>query len=206
MTEHSRVIAGSCLVLGPALQALSTFFWEEHRQGIATGALIVLATVCWIAGLAHVFRDIEARVPRYAAVAFPLAVYGCVGGVAFGLQGMFEELFGATHEHTVQLLQAHPFAANVAFWIAGPLFPAGVFVLGLVLTRIRYVPPPAGLLMAAGAVVFPLSRIPREAAIAHAADLVLLLPFAYLGIRTIKGTSPRPSASPRTHTTEHTPA
>jgi hypothetical protein len=187
MAEHTKVVAGACLVLGPALQGLSTFFWGQDRQGIGTGTLIVPATVCWIVGLARIFREIEARVPRYTAVGFPVAVYGCVGGVAFGLQGMFEELFGTTHQHAVELLKDHPAAAFLAFWLAGVSFPASMFVLGLVLARIRYVPPAVGVLLAIGAVVFPLSRIPREVVVAHLADLVLLLPFAYIGLRMLSG-------------------
>ncbi|MFC4909219.1 hypothetical protein [Actinomadura gamaensis] len=189
MVANTRIIAGSCLVLAPTVQALSTFFWEENRQGITTGTLIMVSTVFWIVGLAQLFRDIEPRVPRYATVAFPLAVYGCLGGDSFGLQGMFEELFGVGHDHAVRLLQEHQAAAFTTFWMAGVLFPTSLFVLGVVLTRIKYVPAPSGILLAVGAVVFPASRIPREVVIAHVADLILILPFAHIGILMLRSRS-----------------
>jgi hypothetical protein len=183
MRRTAAVVAAGCLVAGPVLQALSTYFWKDGYQGVDTGTLIVVATVCWIVGLAGVFRSIEDRVPRYAAVGFPLAVYGCVGGVSFGVQGMHEELFHADHAEAVRLLGEHPAAAFLAFWLAGPLFPVSLFVLGVVLTRLRVVPVVTGVLLCAGALAFPLSRIPRDAAVAHVADVLLLLPFVHLGLR-----------------------
>ncbi|MEV4252233.1 hypothetical protein AB0J52_03575 [Spirillospora sp. NPDC049652] len=198
MDSHTRLIAGSCLILAPVVQAASSFFWQGQRQGITTGAFIMVATLLWIVGLARVFHDIEDRVPRYAAVAFPLAVYGCLGGASFGLQGMYEELFGASHAETVRLVGEHPVAAFLTLWVAGVLFPTSMAVLGAVLTRIRHLPLPTGVLMVAGALVFPLSRIPREVAVAHIADLVLILPFAHLGIRTLTAgrTSKTPAPGP----------
>jgi hypothetical protein len=187
MPTSTRVTAGVCLIVAPAVQALSTFFWDGHRQGLTTGALIVVATVCWITGIAAVFRLIEPRVPRYAAIGLPLAVYGFVGGAAFGVQGMNEELLGVSHDHAVRLLNEHPLAAFAAFWIAGPLFPVSLFVLGLVLARIRATPVATGLLISAGAVVFPLSRVPRAVVVAHLADLLLLVAFAHLGLLLATG-------------------
>jgi hypothetical protein len=181
MQTSTRVIAGACLVGAPAVQARSTFFWNGPRQGLTAGALIVVAAVCWIVGIVAVFRLIEPRVPRYTAIGLPAAIYGCVGGASFGVQGMNEELFNVSHADAVRLLNEHPLAAIAAFWIAGLLSPTSMFVLGLVLTRIKAVPVTTGLLISAGAITFPLSRIPREIVIAHLADLILLVAFAHLG-------------------------
>ncbi|MFC5184627.1 hypothetical protein [Actinomadura harenae] len=202
MVANKGFIAGSCLILAPVLQAISTFFWQADRQGISTGTLIVLSTPCWIVGLAYIFHDIEKRVPRYAAIAFPLAVYGCVGGASFGLQGMYEELFGVSHDHTVDLIGQHPAAAFITLWMGGPLFPMSLIALGAVLTRIKYVPLPTGALIVAGGIIFPLSRIPREATIAHMADLILLLPFTHLAVQTLRNTPAR-TTTPAAVRTEH---
>jgi hypothetical protein len=185
------VIAGICLTLAPALQALSTVFWRDGHQGITTGALLVPATACWIVGLVAVFRWIEPTVPRYAAIGMPAAVYGCLGGVTFGVQGMQEELFGVPHAEAVARVDTRPLAAFLAFWIAGPLFPVSTAVLGFVLARIHAVPFAIGALICLGGVAFPLSRIPREPVIAHIADVILLVPFAYLGLRMASGTARR---------------
>ncbi|GAA4631076.1 hypothetical protein GCM10023196_058970 [Actinoallomurus vinaceus] len=187
MPPVSRTIAGACLILAPTIQGISTFYWSDRHQGITAGTLIVAATICWIVGLVAIYRLIEQRVPRYAAVALPAAVYGCVGGASFGLQGMQEELFNVSHAQAVHLLQDHPAAAFVAFWFAGLAFPVSIFVLGVVLTWTRAVPVPIGILISVSAAAFPLSRIPREIGVAHVADLALLIPFAYLGIRMAMG-------------------
>ncbi|MEV5706808.1 hypothetical protein [Actinoallomurus sp. NPDC052274] len=187
MHSVSRTIAGICLILGPALQAISTFYWTDRYQGITAGTLIVVATTCWLVGLVAVYRIVEPRVPRYAAIALPVAIYGCVGGASFGLQGMHEELFNVSHTEAVRLIQQHPAAAYVTFWFAGPAFPLSLFVLGVVLTRIRAVPRPIGVLLFVSAIAFPISRVPREIAIAHLADFALLVPFAYLGARIALG-------------------
>jgi hypothetical protein len=187
MRTSTRTIAGASLIIAPAVQALSTFFWDGHRQGLTAGVLIVIATVCWITGIVAVFRLIEPRVPRYAAIGLPAAIYGCVGGVSFAVQGMNEELFHVSHAEAVQLLNEHPPAAFFGFWIAGLFFPVSLFVLGLVLALIRAVPVATGLLISAGAIAFPISRIPREVAFAHLADLILLISFASLGVLLATG-------------------
>ena len=173
------------MILGPALQATGTFFWRDGVQGISAAAIGIVSMLAWLVGLIAVFRSIEVRVPRYAAVGLPVAIYGALAGVAFGVQGMDEELFGVSHGEAVRLLEAHPLAAAVVFWLAGPAFPVSLFALGVVLARIRVVPVPVGVLICLGAVAFPMSRISREPAIAHLADLLLLLPFLYLGARMI---------------------
>ncbi|WP_199523712.1 hypothetical protein [Micromonospora craterilacus] len=182
-----RHIGGIGLMLGPALQVVGTFFWRDGTQGIAAAPFTVISVAAWLVGLIAVFRALEGRVPRYTAIGLPLAVYGTVGGVAFGVQGMDEELFGVAHGEAVRLLEAYPVAGNLVFWLAGPLFPFSLFALGAVLARIRAVPVPVGLLICLGAVMFPISRIPRDPLVAHVADVLLLLPFLYLGARLMAG-------------------
>ncbi len=196
MNNPTRVTAGVCLVLGPVLQAAATFYWQDGRQGVDAATLIVLSTAAWLLGLIGVFRSVENRLPRYAAVGLPVALYGALSGVSFAVQGMHEELFGVSHQQAVDLLNQHPWQARIVFWIAGPLFPISLFVLGIALARIRAVPLWAGALVCLGALAFPLSRIPREATVAHLADLLLLLPFAYLGVRlALTGLTPGASGS-----------
>ncbi|MFI6077147.1 hypothetical protein ACIA5C_37000 [Actinoplanes sp. NPDC051343] len=92
-----------------------------------------------------------------------------------------------SHADAIERLGEHPFAAFAVYWTCGPLFPISMFVLGLVMAKMRAAPLPAGIMISLGAVVFPLSRITREASIAHLADLFLLVPFLYLGLRSMFG-------------------
>jgi hypothetical protein len=174
------------LILGPVLNLLAGFFWEDGRQGITAGTLVVLSTGCWLIGLIKLYERLRDTVPRFVAIALPVAVFGAVGGIAFGIQSIHEGLFDVSHATAIERLNEHPFAANL-YWIAGPLFPLTLFALGLVLAKVRAAPVAIGLLISLGAIAFPLSRITRDASIAHLADVLLLLPFLYLGVRGLFG-------------------
>ena len=175
------------LILGPVLNLIAGFFWESDRQGVTAGTLVALSCACWLIGLIGLYDRLRNTAPRYVAVALPATVFATVGGVAFGVQSIHEGLFDASHATTIELLNAHPFAAWTLYWIGGPLFPLVLFGLGLALARLRAAPLPVGVLLCLGAIAFPLSRVTREASIAHVADLLLLLPFLYLGLRALRG-------------------
>ncbi|WP_422773818.1 hypothetical protein ACN28C_13530 [Plantactinospora sp. WMMC1484] len=177
------------LILGPVLNAVASFFWQPDTQGVTAGTLTALSCACWLIGLLALYDQLRAEAPRYVAVALPLTVFATVGGVAFGVQSIHEVLFDASHADTIALLDQHPFAAWALYWVAGPLFPLVLFLLGVALLRLRATPLPVGVLLCLGALAFPLSRISREAAVAHVADLLLLLPFLYLGVRALRGRS-----------------
>ncbi|MFG3423730.1 hypothetical protein [Micromonospora sp. NPDC047730] len=194
------------LILGATLNLLASFFWEPDSQGVTAGTLVALSCFCWLVGLIGLYDRLRATAPRYVAVALPVTVFAVVGGVAFGVQSIHEGLVDVSHARTVELLNQYPFATTL-FWIAGPLFPLTLFALGLVLCRTRTAPLPVGVLLCLGAIAFPLSRITREVSIAHVADVLLLLPFLYLGARELglwgrsRGSAPfgagrMPSATP----------
>ncbi|WP_199736596.1 hypothetical protein [Micromonospora sp. HM5-17] len=174
------------LILGPVLNLLATLFWKSDTQGATAGTLIAISSACWLIGLIGLFDRLRGTAPRYVAAALPVAVFATVGGVSFGVQAIHETLFATTHAHAVDLLNQYPFPAMTLFWTAGPLFPATFFALGLVLTWRRAAPLPVGILLCLGAIAFPLSRITREVSIALAADILLVLPFLYLGIRGLR--------------------
>ncbi|WP_199853798.1 hypothetical protein [Plantactinospora sp. BB1] len=184
------------LLLGPLLNFVSGFFWEPDSQGITGGTLAALACACWLVGLIGLYDRLRAAAPRYVAVAMPLTVFAAVGGVAFGVQSIHEGLFDASHASTIELLDQHPLAAWSLYWIAGPLFPLALFALGVALLKLRAAPVPVGVLLCLGALAFPLSRITREPMIAHVADLLLLLPFLYLGVRALTGADRPERSSP----------
>ncbi|EWM15956.1 hypothetical protein [Kutzneria sp. 744] len=181
-----RVLSGACLVLGPALMGASTAFWEGNSQGATGGALVVLATGIWSYGLVTVLAGVSARRPRLAAVATLVTVLGVVGGTAFGVQGIYEAALGMSHSRAVGALGAHPFAADVAFWLAGPMFPAALVLTGVGLLLARGAPPWVGVLVCVGGLAFPAGQIMRLEWVASGVDLLLLAPFAYLAWRMVR--------------------
>ncbi|MFD1321269.1 hypothetical protein [Micromonospora sonneratiae] len=170
--------------MGPAINLLAGFFWEDDSQGIVAGTLIVLSSGLWLIGLIGLYDRLKVNAPRYVAVALPVAVFATVGGLAFGFQGIYEGLFDVSHAEAIVQLNQHPLTAVSLYWIPGPLFPATLFALGFMVARLRHAPRTVGVLIMLGALAFPLSRITREPLIAHVADVLLLLPFLYLGVRS----------------------
>jgi len=185
MTRQELTLFSFGLVFGPGLFALSSLYWVgEGQYGITGSVLLVLGSVFWIVAFQGIFRLLATRMPRYAAWGQLVATYGAVcGGVGFALHGMFMSLHGISHGAGLQALGDHPVVANVIFWIGGPAFPVSLLVLGIVLIRTKILPVWAGALLSLGGALFPVARIPRIDLLAHAVDLLMLVPAWYLAWR-----------------------
>lgn len=167
--------------------AASTFFWQDGRYGLTGGVLVALSAIAWVYGLLAIWEWLYASYPRLAACGVVVSLLGCFGGIAFGLQGFFEGMFGVSHEASLAATAAHPVAANVVLWIPGPAFPLSLMLMGVLLARVRAVPTCVAVALAVSGLVFPLSRIPRVELIAHAADLLMLVPSCYLAVLFTRG-------------------
>lgn len=183
MSDFRSLLARACLAGGPLLLAASTFFWTDGRYGPTGGTLLVLAMPLWTYGIVALLDGMRETLPRYAAAVLLLALFGAIGGAAFGFQGFFESVHGVDERTAQAALADHPVTGWLLLWGLGPMFPAALFALGAGLTRTRQLPRTAALLMCAGALLFPLSRIPRLEWVAHLVDVVLLLPFLVAAAR-----------------------
>ncbi|MBG0560151.1 hypothetical protein [Actinoplanes aureus] len=184
------------IILGPALILAAGFFTKGDGPDATGATLVSIGLGCWLIGLIGVYQQLRPRAPRYVAVALPMTVFGVIGGVAFSVQALHEVIFGISHERAIELLNAYLLPANVLYWLCGPLFPISLMLLGALLLKLRATPVPVALLIVLGGLLFPLSRITREEFLIHAADLVLLLPFLYLGLRTLRPAPDKPAPVP----------
>ena len=185
-----RKLWGLSLILAPALFATSTFFWVHTsgrvEYGAIGGAIIAIATVFWIPAFIGLFDLLKETMPRYAAWGLLIAIYGCIGGAAFGLEGLFAEAFRIPHDVRREAWAQFPTTFNLTFFWPGPLFPLSLLILGAMLIRTKSIPLWAGLLICLAAIAFPVSRIPRIDLAAHAADVLMLVPLAYIGWGLLK--------------------
>jgi hypothetical protein len=185
-----RKLWGLSLILAPALFATSTFFWVHTNGRVEYGAnggtIIAIATVFWIPAFIGLFDLVKERMPRYATWGLLVAIYGCIGGAAFGLEGLFAEAFTIPHDMRREAWAQFPTAFNLTFFWPGPLFPLSLLILGAMLIRTRSIPLWTGLLICIAAIAFPVSRIPRIDLLAHLADVLLLVPLAYTGWGLLK--------------------
>ncbi|GAA3436165.1 hypothetical protein GCM10018954_057740 [Kutzneria kofuensis] len=85
-----------------------------------------------------------------------------------------------SHSRAISALEPYPFAGDVAFWLAGPMFPAALVLTGIGLLLAREAPRWVGALVCLGGLVFPVGQILRIEWVASGVDLLLLVPFAYL--------------------------
>lgn len=186
MSEQSfsadRLPYAVCLLAGPALFTTADFFWVgDAEYGLVAGTLLVLGSVAWIVGFTGIAAVIRPHAPRIAGWGMVVATYGAVcGGAAFGLQGVFNAMYGVSHSQALESLAEHPFIANAIFWVGGPAFPLILLALAIYLLVSRRAPVWVGLLLAAGALLFPVARIPRVELVAIAVDLLMLIPAVYL--------------------------
>jgi hypothetical protein len=185
-----RKLWGLSLILAPALFATSTFFWVQANGRIEYGAIggtiIAIATVFWIPAFIGLFDLVKDRMPRYATWGLLVAIYGCIGGAAFGLEGLFAEAFRIPHDVRREAWAQFPTTFNLTFFWPGPLFPLSLLILGAMLIRTKSLPLWAGLLICVAAIAFPVSRIPRISLVAHVADVLMLVPLAYAGLGLLK--------------------
>lgn len=192
MDRFNRTAQGVSLIAGPALTVASTFLWDaDGRHGVTGGALAALSSVVWLYGLLGLWDRLRPERPVWATIGSLAAILGSFGGIAFGLQGFYEGVFGLSGEQSLDALAEHPVAAQFVLWLPGPTFPLSMIALGVGLLLARKAPLwTAALFVLAGA-AFPISRIPRIEAIAHVADLLLLIPSAYLGVTLLVAFSGR---------------
>jgi len=179
----TRTLQGISLVLGPALNAAATFFWnDEGRHGVTAGTMVALSSVLWLPGLLGLWEAVRTSRPVVGSLGGLLAVVGAFGGITFGLQGFYEGVYGLSKQQSLDALAAHPVASQLALWLPGPVFPIALAILGFALAVARIVPRWTAVLLAAAGFLWPVTRIPRIEVFAHVADLMLLVPSAFLGV------------------------
>lgn len=187
LTRPERLLFGLSLMLAPLLFAASTFFWRGDQTGIVGSTLHIFGNLFWVLAFASMFRLLRQVTPWYAAGGFLVAAYGAVcGGAAFAFRDLFMALFQVSREASLQALSAYPFVANAVFWFGGPAFPLSLLVLGIVLAWTRTVPLWVGGLIALGGALFPFAHIPDIALLAHAVDLLVLIPVWYIGVHILR--------------------
>ena len=177
---------GASLVAAPLLSAASTFFWTDGEYGLDGGLLGILASVFWGLGFVGVFGLLRERYPVYAAAGLLVAMYGVIAGALFAFEDLHAAALGISHGRSTEALAQHPVHAALALWLPGPVYYLNLIVLAVALVRAGQIPRWTGGLIGLAGALYPMSRIPRVQLLAHAADLLLLIPMVYLGVRFLR--------------------
>jgi hypothetical protein len=164
------------LIFAPLCTVVGQFFWHHGVLGITAGIWQVYSYFFWIFAFHLMFQQLETPLPRYASIGFFVAVFSCIGGNNFGVEGIYSELMEVRDLAALDTLHTKlGGAAAFYLFLPGLLFPLSLLVLGINLIRTKTIPMWIGVLFCVSAIGFPLSRIPRIDLIAHLDNLLLLI-------------------------------
>lgn len=172
---------GIAAIVGPLLLLTSTVAYIAGGNGMndgeVGGAIQVWAMIALgVAGIG-LARMLESHAPRAAAVLTCLVIAGIAGGIGYGIDSIQADVHS-----TESLQETESAAAPLALQVPGLLFPVSLLTLGVMLARSGAAPKPLGVMLAIGAVMFPMSRIPDVEALAVASDAFLALALVPLGL------------------------
>lgn len=161
----------TALVAGPVLMLVSTLvgiagdgLYRDAWQGVVQ----ILAMGVWAVGIAGLGIAIASRAPRTGVFVLVVGVVAAAAGAGFGV-----DVLQAAVSGTRLTPEAAP--AVVALRALGVLFPLALIVAGVALWRTGMADATTGLLLAAGAAMFPIGRVPELAAPALASDVLLIV-------------------------------
>lgn len=169
--EMIRRAMTTAVVAGPALLLVSTLVGiagDGLYRDAWQGAIQILAMGVWAVGIAGLGLTLARSAPRAGVLVLVVGLVAAGAGAAFGADIVQAAVNGAR-------LTPEASPAVVVLRALGALFPVALIVAGIGLWRTGVVDARAGVLLAAGAVLFPLGRIPEVAAVTVACDVVLLV-------------------------------
>ena len=172
---HIRIWLAA-LILAPLFLGLSQFFWLQGVVTKTAGVLMFFSFFFWIFAFQALFHPLRSFMPVYAVFGFFIAVFSCLGGNNFGVDGIYGSQMGVDSLEEKNALHESIGNATLAYlFLPGALFPLSLLILGFNLVRKKILPAWIGILLCMGALGFPISRIPRIDLLAHIDNLVLLL-------------------------------
>ncbi|HWS53915.1 MAG TPA: hypothetical protein VN228_07305 [Pyrinomonadaceae bacterium] len=181
-----RAAAGASLIAGPALlltSSVARFAFGLLDAWYQTMKLSFFFFAVGALGLVHLLRG-RADGSGHAGGALTLA--GCLSGASIVTAAYINErLSGAVPLERLEGL----YLTIVNSPLPGLFFPIGLLVLAVALTRKKVIPAWAGLLFAAGAVLFPVGRIPGLVWAIFACDVLLTISLGYAGARVLAMTA-----------------
>lgn len=190
-TQLQQNIWTASMIAAPLILAIAQFYWVDGVLTATAGALQVLSFLCWIFAFQGMFHHIRHAYPNYAVWGFCLAVYGCLAGNNFGVDGIYIDAYKVlVNDPTARFSAKTGGAALVAFFIPGILAPLSWFVLGALFLAHRKVPAWVAVLLMIAAVGFPLSRMPRIGWLAHLDNALLLISMVLIALRLHRAADP----------------
>lgn len=171
-------------VVGPLFLVAGSVAWLGGDDRAELRGILTFWAFPFIALAAYgVASRLQGRSPVGRGVVTALVAIGTCGGGAFATEINMGEHFGVE-----RLIDQDTPSALLALGLPGLCMPLSLVVLGLLSYRHQTLPRGQALLLAAGGVLFPMSRIPQVAPLAMVADMLVLAAFAPVAFSTRRGT------------------
>jgi hypothetical protein len=170
-------------VVGPLVLAASSVAWLAGDDSAELRGILTFWAFPFLALAAYgVASRLQHRSPAGRAVVTALVAIGtCAAG------GFATEINMMDHFGVERLMEQDTPSAMLALGMPGLCFPLSLIVLGVLSFTYRTLPRAQALLLTAGGVLFPMSRIPEVAGLALVADALIIAAFAPVAFSARRG-------------------
>ena len=192
-------VSGVFLIAGSLLMVASTFLEFSAGMLFGAGFIGMLAYLCFVPATLGLARLLRQRAPRLSVFVGLLATVGCVGAVNFQtalLHAWAARTAGTPEATMVAIAEVVEGRLFPVFVIFGIQFPLALLILSVGLSWAGVVPKWAAVLLGSGAIIYPVGHIGSIQLLMHLADLLLVVPMIWLGLRFLRGATPRGVAVP----------
>lgn len=182
-------VAGVCLIVGALLWAPTTHF-EYSGELFRGGFFGLVVYILFVPGLLGIARLLRRPSPRLSVVVGLLIAAGCVAGASFQTAMLHEwaaRTAGTPEAMMVGIMEVTEGRVFPVLVIFSGLFPISLLTLSVGLFRTRTTPIWVALLLAIGAVIFPVGHIGGIQLVQHLVEVILLVPLVWLGLRFLRG-------------------
>lgn len=186
-------VAGTCLIAGALLFALTTYLEFSAGMLFWPGVLGLIIYIAFIPGLLGVARLLRQPAPRLSVVVGLLVAAGCVAGASFQtalLHAWAARTAGVPEAMMATIMEVTEGRVYPVLVIFSIQFPISLLILSIGLFRTGVAPAWVAALLGIGAILFPAGHIGSLQLVQHLAETLLLIPLVWLGLRFLHGASP----------------
>jgi hypothetical protein len=173
-------LVGAATIVGPGLLLASSVAWAAGADA-ARAPLMQWGFIGFgLALLGFGFRLLQ-RSPNLATALFALAIVTTAAGGGYSAEMAIVDHFG------IERLNAQTLVAILVLNVPGTMFPVSLLLAAFASWRTGLMATPHAGVLALGAVLFPVSRIPEVAALAIGSDLLVFAALAPIGLAVLRG-------------------
>lgn len=178
------------MVIAPLLLAASSFVsltGNGNNSDALGGALVVYAFFVFIFVILGLTQLLAAHAPRFAMVMRVVGIFGCVGGVNWGMDSAIRGVLLTNVDAATAQLSAETVVGALPHLLELPglILPISMVILGIALLRYQLVPAPAALLLALAGLTFPVGRIPDIEPVYIVTDLAFVISLIWISRRSL---------------------